>query len=200
MFPFNKGVKKKSQAVPAPAPTSGRADEPVNILRFLHEDCIEMCLRTLPSEPADEETEAQRERRLLKDKELVLQELTDIMDRSGSVVNPTKFYKDLVNRERKATTGIAPGIAIPHVRSLQVRQFTMGFARAAEGGMPFDSLDGSPTRLFFMLAAPPYEDKTYLKVYRQFAEMIQHEWVVDSFLDAENPQDVLNVLRGYLAQ
>ena len=158
----------------------------------------ELNLSSVPTEPAEEETESQRERRLIRDKESILSELTDILDRSGQIANPTKFYKDLVNRERKATTGIAPGIAIPHVRTMQARSFVIGFARAPGEGLPFASLDGSPTRLFFMLTSPPYEDKTYLRVYRQFAEMISQPWVVDSFLEAQTPQDILNVLRGYI--
>lgn len=172
----------------------------MNILRYLRPECIELDIQTRPGEPGPEETDAQRDRRLLLDKENLIQELTDVLDRSGEIVNPTKFYKDMVNRERKATTGIAPGIAIPHVRSMQVRSFVMGFVRAPEGGLPFGSLDGTPTRLFFLLASPPYEDKLYLRVYRQFAEMIRHDWIVDSFLDAESPTDVLNVMRGYINQ
>ncbi len=175
-------------------------DEPVNILRFLHPDCIALDLETRPTPVDPDESEGQRERRLVHDKEALLQEFTDLMDRSGNVVNPTKFYKDMVNRERKATTAIAPGIAIPHVRSMQVRNFTMGFARAPGAGFPFASLDGGPTRLFFILAAPPYDDRLYLRVYRQFAEMIQHDWIIDSFTDAQSEQDVRNILRGYVAQ
>ena len=197
--------RRRRKIAPEPHPSTAGCGEPcgeeqVNILRLMHPDCIEMHLSTRPSQPTEDETESQRDRRLVRGKEAVLQELADILDRSGAVINPTKFYKDMVNRERKATTGIVPGIAIPHVRSMQVRQFVMGFARADEEGVPFASLDGSATRLFFLLAAPPYEDKTYLKVYRQFAEMIRHEWIVDSFLDAKTPQDVLNILRGYVVQ
>ena len=195
MFWRKKDAKNKETA--AAASTDGDGDS-VNILRFMQESCMCMELQFQPSEVPDEETENQREKRLLHDKESVLQELADLMDASGQINNPTKFYKDMVNRERKATTAIAPGIAIPHVRSMQVKSFIMGFARAPGEGFYFDSLDGAPTKLFFMLASPPYEDKTYLKVYRQFAEMVSQEWVVDAFLDAETPQDILNVLRGFI--
>lgn len=176
------------------------AEDPVNILRFLDPNCIALDLQS-PISPAPdaEESAAARERRLVSDKETLLQELCELLDRSGAIVNPSKFYKDMVNRERKATTAIAPGIAIPHVRSMQVRSFVMGFARSRQGH-PFASLDGGPTRLFFLLASPPYEDKLYLRVYRQFAEMIRHDWVQQSFLDAETEQDVLNILRGYVSQ
>lgn len=172
----------------------------MNILRFMRPECIRMELQTRPAEVPVDETPSQGDRRLVADKEAILQELVDLLDHSGEIVNPTKFYKDMLNRERKATTAIAPQLAIPHVRSMQVRSFIMGFARAPREGVPFGSLDGGPTRLFFCLASPPYEDKLYLRVYRQFAEMIRHDWVIDSFLDAETEQDVLNILRGYVSQ
>lgn len=193
---------------PGPRSTTAAESPPVdgdavNILRYLQPGCIKLGLDHLPREPAEEETEQQRERRLVADKEDVVKELSELLDRSGQVLNPTKFFKDMVNRERKATTAIAPGIALPHVRSKQVRNFIIGFARAEGDGVPFASLDGSPTRLFFLLASPSHADagnleRLYLRVYRQFAEMIQNEWVVDSFLECEEPQDVLNVLRGFV--
>lgn len=180
-------------------------DETVNILRYLRPECICLDLQTRPSEPEEGETAERCERRLIKDKELLLQELADIFDRSGEISNPSKFYKDLVHRERKATTAIAPGIALPHVRSKQARSFIIGFARAPGEGLPFASLDGGLTKLFFLLASPSYDnesvyDKLYLKVYRQFADMLQHEWVIDSFRDAESTQDVYDILRGYISQ
>ncbi len=123
--------------------------------------------------------------------------LAQLLGRSGAIVNPNKFLRDLVNRERKATTAIAPGVAIPHVRSMQVRSFVMGFVRAAVPGIPFESLDGEPTRLFFLLASPPWDDRTYLQVYREFGELMQDEEVVEALLAAGSPQAVLTVLRHW---
>ena len=198
LLPFRK--RNKGNDPEPDHPTGGdEAEGQVNILRFLKPECIKMEVETTPTQPADDETDAQRERRLVADKEAVLQEFADLLDASGQVNNPTKFYKDLVNRERKATTAIVPSIAIPHVRTQQARGFMMGFARSTIG-VPFASLDGGPTHLFFLLAAPPYEDKLYLKIYREFAEMVSNEWVIDAFMDAKDPQDVLNVLRGFITQ
>lgn len=170
----------------------------MNILRFLNTDCVVLDLATRPSEPGEDETPVLRERRLLREKDAVIEELAGIFDRSGAVVNPSKFLKDLINRERKSTTAILPGIALPHVRSLQVRQFVIGFARATGDGIWYASLDGRPTRLFFLLASPPYEDSVYLKVYKQFATMIREEQVVDQLLTVQSVQDVYNILRRYL--
>ena len=169
----------------------------MNVLRFLHPECIKLDLTTLPSDPVEGETDVQRHKREHKDKERVLVELAELFDHSGLVVNRSKFLRDLMNRERKATTAVAPGIAIPHVRTLQVRAFVMGFARAAGEGIPFESLDGEPTRLFFMLASPPYDDRTYLTVYRELAQLVQDEDAFAGLNGAKVPQDVFNVLRGF---
>jgi len=172
----------------------------VNVLRFLHPECIKLDLETHPSEPVEDETDAQRNKRRQRDKDHVLEELAELFDRSGLVVNRSKFLRDLTNRERKATTAIAPSIAIPHVRTLQVRAFVMGFARAPGDGIPFDSLDGEPTKLFFMLASPPYDDRTYLTVYRELAQLIQDEDTFAALHDVKVPQDVFNVLRGFFVR
>lgn len=198
LFPFRR-KRGPAHAAPTTDADIAAAEEPVNILRFLPAACIRLDLETDPAPPAEDESEAQRDRRLVANKEAILQELCDLLDRSGQINNPSKFYKDMVNRERKATTAIVPRIAIPHVRSMQAKGFVMAFARS-RAGVAFNSLDGGDTHLFFCLAAPPYEDRLYLKVYREFAEMIQHEWVVDAFMDAESEQDVRNVLRGFVRQ
>lgn len=172
----------------------------MNVLRFLHPECIKLNLDTRVSEPIDGESDVQREKRQHKDKERVLVELADLFDCSGLVVNRSKFLRDLTNRERKATTAVAPGIAIPHVRTLQVRAFVMGFARASGEGFPFDSLDGEPTKLFFMLASPPYDDRTYLAVYRELAQLVLDEDAFVGLHQAQVPQDVFNVLRGFFVR
>ncbi|MFW5846197.1 MAG: PTS sugar transporter subunit IIA, partial [Planctomycetota bacterium] len=81
----------------------------MNILRFLRNECIELDEAFEPTPAGEEENDQQRERRLVNDKERFVQHLCNVLDRSGEIVNPTKFYKDMVNRERKATTAIAPG-------------------------------------------------------------------------------------------
>lgn len=172
----------------------------MNVLRFLHPECIKLDLDTHASERVEGETESQRHKRQQRDKEHVLEEVAELLDRSGLVVNRSKFLRDLTNRERKATTAVAPGIAIPHVRTLQVRAFVMGFARASGDGIPFDSLDGEPTKLFFLLASPPYDDRTYLAVYKELAQLIQDEDSFAALHEAKVPQDVFNVLRGFFVR
>jgi fructose PTS system EIIBC or EIIC component len=170
----------------------------VNALRFLRPECVQLRLATSASAPTVDETEAQRRNRLNREKEAVMAELAELLGRSGQVANPSKFMRDLINRERKASTAVANGIAIPHVRTMQARSFIMGLARAQDAGVYFASLDGEPTRLFFLLASPPYEDRLYLQVYRELAGLIQDEEAMASLFTATAVQDVFNALRVHL--
>jgi mannitol/fructose-specific phosphotransferase system IIA component (Ntr-type) len=171
----------------------------VQVLRFLNTNCVKLALDTVPTPPLEEEAEAARQRRERHDKERVITELGHLLEGSGAVVNPSKLIKDLINRERKATTAILPGVAIPHVRTLQVRSFIIGFARAQGDGIPFASLDGQPTRLFIPLVSPPYDDRIYLQVYRQLALVITHEDLIEQLLRASSVQEVFNILRQVMS-
>ena len=172
----------------------------MNVLRHLRPECIALDLPFQPREMPEEETDAQRAKRLERDKEALLTEFSALLDRSGVIVNRAKLERDLVHRERKATTGIAPGVAIPHVRSMQVRSFIMGFARAPEGGWPFLALDGEPTRFFFLLASPPWDDRLYHQIYKELAELILDEEVMSGLATATTFQEVMNVFRGYFVR
>lgn len=80
-------------------------------------------------------------------KETILSELVDLLDKSGKVGNKKKLLIDFVNREKKATTGIGHGIALPHIRTMQAKEFILGLARSSEG-YDFDSMDGELVHLF----------------------------------------------------
>lgn len=171
----------------------------MNVLRFLRPACIRLALQARPLPPPEEaeETEAQVRRRLQAEKEAVMEELALLLDASGELVNPTKFHKDLIFHERRNTTAIIPGVALPHVRSLQVRAFVMGLARAPGEGIWYDSLDRQPTRLFFVLAAPPWDDRSYLAVYREIAQILKDEDTVEELMTAPTVNEVFNVLRRF---
>lgn len=169
----------------------------MNILRFLRPACIDLALAFAPTPPpAGGESAEARGARLRRDKERLLGELAALLARSGEIINVPRFAKDLLHRERKATTAIAPGVAIPHVRSYQARSFVIGLARLPPPGIDFASLDGEPTRLFVLLTSPPWDDRTYLQVYREFVQLVQDEEAMRALLAAESAQEVFNALRA----
>lgn len=165
----------------------------MNIARYLTEELIKLEMDTIIEPPGEDQSV---EKWSLAAKELVLDELVSLLEISGNVVNRTKLLLDFVNREKKATTGIGKGIAIPHVRSMQAREFTMGFARSS-AGYPFNSMDGEPAHFFFVMAAPPYEDDLYLKVFKELSEMMQYEGVRQEIMEMTHPGELLRIVRQY---
>ncbi len=145
----------------------------------------------------DPEKDEAKERTRLKEE--VLEELTDLFMLTGQVRNRNKFHHDLLSRERKATTAIGQGLAIPHVRSMQPKQFCMVFARSRDG-VEFEAMDGEPVHIIFGMAAPSYDEKVtneYLQVYKWIARCFKEEdWLPEALLNAETEHDIIKILSG----
>ncbi len=121
-------------------------------------------------------------------------ELVELVNRSNRVSNRNKLLQDLINRERKATTGLTNGVAIPHVRTIYAKELLIGFARS-RAGVEFDCLDGGRAHLFFIMVAPPYDDTAYLKLYRQLAEAFSVRDFRQEFMAAESEGEILRVVK-----
>lgn len=145
----------------------------------------------------DPEKDVQKERARLKAE--VLDELTDLFMNTGQIRNRNKFQHDLVSRERKASTAIGRGLAVPHVRSMQPKQFCMVFARSRDG-VWFDAPDGEPVHIFFGMAAPSYDDRAsaeYLNVYKWIAGCFkEQDWLPEALLQAEDEHAIIAILSG----
>jgi PTS system fructose-specific IIC component len=125
----------------------------------------------------------------------VIEELVELLDSSYRIGNRSKLLIDFINREKKATTAIGHGVAVPHIRSMQAKDFMLAFARSAEG-YEFDAPDGKPVHLFFVMAAPPYDDSLYLKAFKSLAEMLRYEQFREELLNMESPGEIVRVMRS----
>ena len=164
----------------------------MNLSRYLTEETVKLEMATV-IEPIEEG--ASRQRWLQDAKETILDELISVLEAGHRVGNRTKLLLDFVNREKKATTGIGYGIAIPHIRSMQAKDFMMGFARST-AGYDFESLDNQPAHLFFVMAAPPYDDSFYLKAFKSLSEMLQYEEIRRSLMNVTSPGEVIRIIRS----
>ena len=169
----------------------------MNVLRFLRRECIRLPLVTQPQPVEEDETPELAVRRKRREKEAVMEELAEVFGTCEAVTNSRKLLKDLVHREGNATTAILPGIAIPHLRTLQAKELVLGLAVASEPGLHYGSLDGEPTRLFILMAAPPYDDRLYHQVHKQWAEILHDEDTVAQLLECTSAQEVFNALRRW---
>jgi mannitol/fructose-specific phosphotransferase system IIA component (Ntr-type) len=167
----------------------------VNFRRFLSPEAIDLDLETklLPEGDLPEGFDPMSRQNLNRIREGVIGELSGLLAATGEVTHPQRLLRDLFNREKKAGTAVGQGVAFPHVRTLQVKSFVMAFGRSREG-LPFDAPDEEPVRLFFAMAAPPYDDRTYLKVYRSLASLLLEPEHREQFLTAEDPSEILRAL------
>jgi mannitol/fructose-specific phosphotransferase system IIA component (Ntr-type) len=164
----------------------------VEISRHLKTDLIKLELETRV-EP-DPETGELTPRRLLEAKQRLIREMVDVMEASGRVGNPTKLINDLCNREKKASTAIGHGVAVPHVRTYQAKELIIAIGRSHDG-IDFDAPDGAPVHLFFTMAAPPYDDALYLKVFRALAENLQFDYFRDRLMEVDEPYDIIRAFK-----
>jgi PTS system fructose-specific IIC component len=164
----------------------------MDISRYLKPELIKLEMETQIE--CDPECQLHPEKVLWTRKEAILAELVNLLDRSGRVGNKKKLLVDFMNREKKATTGIGHGIAIPHIRTMQAKDFIMGLARSKEG-YDFDSLDGKLVHLFFVMAAPPYDDSLYLKVFKALAEILQFDYFREELLNAPSEYEIIRAIK-----
>ncbi len=164
----------------------------MNISRALTENLIKLEMSTVVK-PYEDGTSLEKWRQ--QGKELILEELVNLLINGNRIGNVTKLLIDFINRERKATTAIGDGIAIPHIRSMQAKELIIAFARSSEG-YDFDSPDGKPTHLFFVMAAPPYDDSLYLRVFKSLMEMLQYESFRQELMTVSHPGELIRTIRG----
>ena len=164
----------------------------MKISRYIKEELVKLEMETV-IEPPDETMSIDRWRQ--NSKELVLKELVDLLNENARVGNRNKLLFDFINREKKASTAIGSGVAIPHIRSKHASEFMMAFARSGKG-YDFESIDGKPTHLFFVMAAPPYDDNLYLKVFKALAEMLQYDSFRDELMTISSPGELIRSIRS----
>lgn len=129
-------------------------------------------------------------------KEAVLDELCELFFESAKVKNKTKLFKDIFNRERKASTAVGNEVAVPHVRTQQVNDFVIVFGRSTHG-LQFDAPDGQPVKIFIGVIAPPHNDKLYLQVYRKIGIVFSNTSAKDLLMVADNEHDVIKIISNF---
>ena len=108
-----------------------------------------------------------------KDKNGVLEELAGAISDNESAIEKEALVKVLVERERLGTTGIGDGVAIPHGKLETIEHPIISFGRS-KAGLDFDSMDGQPAYLFFLLVAPENSSGIHLQVLAKIAKILKN--------------------------
>lgn len=128
-------------------------------------------------------------------KDDALRQLTDAVVAGSEVNDAPTILQMLRNREQLGSTALSKGVAFPHGRSLAVKKLTILVARSHEG-IDFDSEDGKPTHLFFLILAPPQDTGNYyLQALGKIAELVRRDEVCSGLMEAEDFDTLTTVLR-----
>nr|WP_263325262.1 PTS fructose transporter subunit IIABC [Neobacillus sp. Marseille-Q6967] len=125
-----------------------------------------------------------------------IEELVTVLDSAGKLSNRADFKQAIINREEQSTTGIGEGIAIPHAKTTAVKQAAIAFGRSKEG-VNYESLDGQPAHLFFMIAAPEGANNTHLEALSRLSTILLNEEVRKQLLEASSEDEVLNIINSH---
>lgn len=128
-----------------------------------------------------------------KGKDEVLDELIALLVGAGVVNEPRRFKEAILEREAQGTTGIGNGIAIPHAKTSAAIRPALAFGKSQDG-VPFDSLDGNPAHLIFMIAVPEGEHNLHLEALSKLARLLMHDEFTNGLLNAKTKEEVLALI------
>lgn len=122
-----------------------------------------------------------------------LNQCIDLMAKSGKIADVETYRKGVFAREEEGTTGIGMGIAIPHCKSDAVTKAGLA-AMVVKEGVDFESLDGTPAKIIFLIAAPNTEDNVHLQVLSKLSVMLMDEQFTNSLINAGSVDEFLNII------
>ena len=124
------------------------------------------------------------------DKEGVINEMIQSLVDNGVVTDFETFKAGIMNREAQTSTGLGDGIAMPHSKNEAVKEATVLFAKSNKG-VDYASLDGQPTDLFFMIAAPEGANDTHLAALAELSKYLMKPGFADKLRQASTPDQVI---------
>ncbi|WP_144569526.1 PTS fructose transporter subunit IIABC [Bacillus pseudomycoides] len=125
-------------------------------------------------------------------KEAVIDELVKKLEKAGRLNSQEEFKEAILQREMQSTTGIGEGIAIPHAKTKAVKQPAICFGRSVSG-VNYESLDGQPAHLFFMIAASEGANNTHLETLSRLSTLLMDEGFRKQLLEAKSEEELLHL-------
>lgn len=126
--------------------------------------------------------------------EEAIKEMADLEVKQDVVNNEDEFIKSIWAREKESTTGIGDGIAMPHARNKYINRAAVLFAKSPKG-IDYNSLDGQPVHLFFMITAPAGADNTHLQALAKLSSLLINPDVVNALKAATKPEKVIDIFK-----
>ena len=127
------------------------------------------------------------------DKEGVLEELAEVVCGHNSLIVKEDLVDVLTERERLGTTGIGDGVALPHGKINNLKHPLISFGRSIQG-VNFDSMDGQPVNIFFLLVAPENLSDVHLQILSRIARILKHSTTRQRLREAQTRDDIYKII------
>ena len=128
------------------------------------------------------------------DKEGVIRELVDLLAKADEIKNKEDLVKALLTRESLGSTGIGQGIGIPHAKSSNAKHLVAAFG-LSQKGVNFDSLDGDPVYIFFLLIAPEESAGPHLKALARISRMLKDKYFRELLRKAKDDKEIVHIIQ-----
>ena len=129
-------------------------------------------------------------------KEEALAEMVELLKEEDKITDKDKFYQTILEREQEGTTGLGRGVAIPHGKSDVVNDLALVVGRSKEG-IDFNSRDGQPVHLFFMVADYEGHSPEYLKMVAQLTRNVRQDDYREELLQADSEKEIIEITKNH---
>jgi len=146
----------------------------MNLQRYLKPECVVIGIKA-------------------KDKWEAIDELLDVLVRNGLVADAKQVRADVVAREKKMSTGMEFGLALPHAKSDGAKDLAIALGTAPDG-IEFDSLDGKPARVVFLVVSRKDITGPHIQCLAEIASLYRNEKLRDALPKARTPEEALKLL------
>ena len=123
----------------------------------------------------------------------IIDEMVDILYNNGKLNDREEYKKEILKREAQSSTGMEEGIAIPHGKTNAVKIPTVAIG-ISKKGVDYESLDGEPSHLFFMIAAPENSNDSHIELLSKITTMLLEDDIREALLNAKSKEEVLDIL------
>jgi nitrogen PTS system EIIA component len=127
------------------------------------------------------------------DKKGTINELIELLGKASKIKDPAKAFQSVMEREKIGTTGIGQGVAIPHGKTDTVDGIIGAFG-VSKKGIQFDSLDGEPVHLVFLLLSPHDSGGHHLRALALISRLFKDKFFRQALIDANSPEDILKTI------
>ena len=125
----------------------------------------------------------------------IIRELIGILSAAGKIEDTEAVYDAIMQRESLGSTGLEAGIAVPHAKTNAVQSLTIAIGIKPDG-VDFEALDGQPSRLFFLILAPPDQSGPHIEALAEIARITKSGGFIRVLMNAATPEEVVELFQG----